>query len=181
MAPIPEHHPLRRWMTGLIETCFQTEIGICQPALTDYLADLLTEFTHVERINLLRDGSGRPVRELAEMFCDMESGPGITDHERRRLIHRHIGDFTLFWTGVYPENLHRLYRQHAQDALMGYLCQGRRSYGIASELSDDGTRPPAFVLRQLSEQFEDCVYGLTLVRRQWEHGPTSPIDEFPAP
>ena len=27
------------------------------------------------------------------------------DADRRRECHRHVGDYTLFWTGVYPEAL----------------------------------------------------------------------------
>ena len=30
------------------------------------------------------------------------------DAARRRECHRHVGDFTLFWTGVYPEAIGKL-------------------------------------------------------------------------
>jgi len=168
MKPIDRKHPLRKWFSGLVESNFQCEIGLSDPDLLDYVTALLTEFVHIDRITLLRDGSGRRIENVAEAISDAELGPLSTDEERRRLVHRHIGDFTLFWTGVYPENMKRLARQNAADALIDYFQQGKRSYGIASELSDNSTEPPAKVLRMLSDHFEYCVYGLGLVRREWE-------------
>jgi hypothetical protein len=49
-----------------------------------------------------------------------------------------------------------------------YLRQGKRSYGIAGELTGDKDVPPAAGLQQLSAQFEYCVHGLRLVRAGWE-------------
>lgn len=168
MLPIPEDHSLRRWLAGLVEGSFQTEIGLCDPALVDYVVDLLIGFLHVERINLLDDGSGRAVDDVAAMLQEVEQFTSVSDARRLRQIHRHIGDYTLFWTGLYPENLRRMHRRHARDGLIDYFDQGKRSYAIASSLSTAQSKPPATVLQALSEQFEYCVYGLGLVRRNWE-------------
>jgi hypothetical protein len=169
MSPLPQTNPLRRWLTGLVENTFNAEVGLCDPALLTYITDLLTEFIHVERINLTADGSGRQVEDLAELLCQAESPAGVAN-ARRRELYRHIGDFTLFWTGVYPENLRRMHRRQASDGLLDYFEQGKRSYAIASELGGDTAEPPGFVLQSLSDQFEYCVYGLGLVRKNWEHG-----------
>ena len=68
---------------------------------------------------------------------------------------------------MYPENL-RAGHRGGVDLLEPYVAQGKRSYGIAGELTGDGDEPPANVLLQLSEQFEFCVHGLHLVRVEWE-------------
>ncbi len=101
------------------------------------------------------------------MEADAVLGPGMNEMRRRRLINKYIGDFTLFWTGVYPENLRRSHS--TTDRLDLYLRQGKRSYGIAGELTGETDEPPATVLQELSEQFEYCVHGLRLVRASWEH------------
>jgi hypothetical protein len=168
VSPIPTNHPLRAWFAGLVEQSFQTNIGLADPSVLDYLVDLLADFLHVEKINLLGDGSGRSVEDVAEMLTEASLPAVVSDVERRRLIHRHIGDFTLFWTGLYPENLRRIKRRHKRDEIIAYSRKGKESYEIASQLSDDSTRPPARLLHTLSEQFEYCVYGLGLVRREWE-------------
>ena len=79
-----------------------------------------------------------------------------------------IGDFTLFWTGVYPEALTRLQTADSRDHLLDYLEQGKRSYYIASTFENDPYKEEAKVLRRLSSEFELCAYGLSQVRKEWE-------------
>jgi len=158
---------LRRLFSGLVEQVFQVDVGICDPALTDYLGDLLVDFVHIDRIYRLRTLSGDIIRDISRMEADAALGPDVSQTQRRRLINKYIGDFTLFWTGVYPENL-RPRRNSGIDLLVPFMVQGKRSYEIAGELSGEGDEPPARVLRQLSEQFEFCVHGLHLVRNEWE-------------
>ena len=88
-------------------------------------------------------------------------------------MHRHIGDFTLFWTGVYPEALKRLRSLLNKDHFIDYCTQGKRSYYIASTYESDPYAEEAPVLRRLSEQFELCACGLSQVRREWENQPMS--------
>ncbi len=170
MRRVPKDHPLRRWFAALVEDSFQQEIGLSDPRVLDYLASLLTEFIHVERINTLDDGSGRRVGDVAAILSKVEGETGFATDDDRRLFHQHIGDYTLFWTGIYPEVLRRMRRRDACDGLLSYTRQGKESYAIASDLSGDATDPPASILRALSEQFEYCVYGLGLVRKTWEQG-----------
>ena len=59
-------------------------------------------------------------------------------------------------------------RRGSKDALIDYQQQGKRAYWIASTIPVEKEAAPADVLKQLSEQFELCVYGLGEVRRQWE-------------
>jgi len=86
----------------------------------------------------------------------------------RREVYRHIGDFTLFWTGVYPEALKRLRSVLTKDHFIDYCEQGKRSYYIASTFADEPYREEAPILRRLSNEFELCAYGLNEVRREWE-------------
>src|SRR5262249_9132072 len=85
-----------------------------------------------------------------------------------REVHRHIGDFTLFWTGVYPEMLRKLRSALTRDSFIDYCEQGKRSYYIASRSEGEPYREEAPVLRRLSSEFELCAYGLSQVRREWE-------------
>ncbi len=166
-ATIRPDHPLRRLFSGLVEQAFMVEVGLCDPRLTDYLSGLLAEFVHIDQIFRLRTINDEVIRDVARMETDAALGPDISEHDRRRVLNRYIGDFTLFWTGVYPESL-RPRRPHGVDRLAAYVAVGKRSYGIASELTGATDEPPAEVLAQLSDQFEYCVHGLHLVRAGWE-------------
>jgi hypothetical protein len=85
----------------------------------------------------------------------------------RRRVHRHIGDFTLFWLGIYPETAENR-RKQTKDSLINYQDQGKRNYLLASRIPADEEFAPDDVLERLSSHFELCVYGLGEVRKQWE-------------
>jgi hypothetical protein len=162
-TPIPESHPLHRLFRGLTEYAFMTELGIGDPPLVGYVAELLASFVPSQAIWRLRDPQGRPLTEVTAMIAEAEAA---ADAARRRECHRHVGDYTLFWTGVYPEALTKLRGEGSPDALINYQEQGKRSYYLASTLSAGSSE--GFVLRRLSDQFELCAFGLSCVRREWE-------------
>jgi len=155
---------LRRLFTALVEQTFQTKLAVADPSLTDYLAELLCRFVRCDAFHRHRDPAGRKLIEVADLMAEAEqrqAGP-------RREIYRHIGDVTLFWSGVYPEALPRLQAPSRKDHLLNYCEQGRRSYYIASTFVDGPYAREAAVLRRLSDEFELCSIGLNQVRREWE-------------
>lgn len=172
--PIPENHPLHRLFRGLAEHTFLAELGIGDPRLVGYVAGLLARFVPSEGVWAIRDSQGRRITEVAAMLAEAEASH---DDDHRRECHRHVGDFTLFWTGVYPEALESLRSRRSIDHLIDYQQQGKRSYFVASTLA--GEQAP--VLRRLSDEFELCAYGLSMVRKEWERleppspGPSGPL------
>jgi hypothetical protein len=136
------------------------------PQLVDYLSSLLSRFIHVDAIYRLRNVRGKRLEEVADMMLEAEALP--PEGRTRREVHRQIGDFTLFWTGVYPEALNRLRSALTKDHFIDYCEQGKRSYYIASTFADNPYQEEAPVLRRLSEEFELCAYGLSQVRHEWE-------------
>jgi hypothetical protein len=162
----PAGHPLRRLFAGLAEHAFFSHLGVADPPLIDYLSELLTRFVHFDAVYRLRNTTGRPLTELADMVIEAEQlPPGV---RTRREYYRHIGDFALFWTGVFPEALERLRSRHRKDHLVDYTVQGKRGYWITSRLDEEEHREEAGLFRRLSEQFELCAIGLREVRRGWE-------------
>lgn len=163
LRTIPGSHPLHRLFRGLAEYAFMNELGIGDPSLVQYVAGLLARFVPSQALWRLRDAEGRLLVEVARMVAEAEAAG---DAERKCDCHRHVGDFTLFWTGVYPEALAQLRRAHSPDALIDYQEQGKRSYYVASRLSSGSFMSPVF--RRLSDEFELCAFGLSCVRREWE-------------
>jgi len=163
--PQPDH-PIRRLFAGLTEHTFMTTLGMGDPPLIDYLSEMLARFIHMDSLYRLGNVQGKRLEEVAEMVFEAESFP--PGGRTRREVFRHIGDFTLFWTGVYPEALKRMRSVLSKDHFIDYCEQGKRSYYIASTFEDEPYREEAPVLRRLSERFELCAYGLREVRREWE-------------
>jgi hypothetical protein len=158
---------LRRMFQAYIEQTFQVELGIADPPLTDYLTDMLVRFLHTDLIYRMRNLRGRRMEEVAEMLAEAQERQAKPQRE----LYRHIGDFTLFWSGLYPEALPRLQSPESADSLLDYRAQGKRSYYLASTFHVDPYREEAPVLRRLSEEFDLCSVGLRQVRKEWEKLP----------
>src|SRR5262249_34822145 len=99
-------NPLRRHFAGLTDQTFNAVLGVADPGLTDYLSEMLSRFVHIDSVFRLRGTGGRRLEEVAAMLLEAEAMP--PEGRTYREVHRHIGDFTLFWTGLYPEALRRL-------------------------------------------------------------------------
>jgi hypothetical protein len=127
---------------------------------------LLTQFVHSDTVYRLRDFAGRPIHEVVEMVREAESLP--SEGHTRREYHRHIGDFTLFWTGLYPETVQRARSGWSKDHFVSYCETGKKCYRIASTFDDDPYKEESAVLRRLSEEFELCAYGLHHVRKEFD-------------
>ena len=153
-----------RFFSGLAEQTFEARLGVADPPLVDYIAALLTRFVHCDAIYSVRNPAGRRLEEVAQMLLEAEARVG----NPRREVHRHIGDFTLFWTGVYPEALRRLKTASRLDYFIDYCEQGKRAYHIAATIPTEVRPEENEVLERLSHDFELCAYGLGEVRREWE-------------
>jgi hypothetical protein len=166
MAADPTNTAIRRYFAGLAENTFQARLGVVDPPLIDYLSDLLIRFVRADVVHGIRGVTGRPLMTITEMAAEARQRLG----DASRQLHRHIGDFTLFWAGVYPEALRR--RGHdPDDQFESYCSHGKRAYLIASTIqSDQDVEVPASTFERLSESFELCAYGLREVRREWESG-----------
>src|SRR5688572_24594565 len=103
---------LRRFFAGVTEYAFGCRLGVVDPPLVDYLATLLFRFARSDDIFAVRSPTGRRLDQVSDMLQEAQFRQG----EARRQIHRHIGDFTLFWLGVYPEVADRM-RRGRRDAL----------------------------------------------------------------
>lgn len=155
-----------RFFHGLAESIFQVKLGVADVDLVDYISDLMLRFTRTDAMYRVRTAGGRPAMHVVDMLIEAEKRIGLA----RREVHRHIGDFTLFWLGMYPESVRRLQSRDKIDHFVHYIDQGKRAYRIASEIEGGEDRPPCGLLSQLSDRFEMCAYGLREVRRELEDG-----------
>jgi hypothetical protein len=158
--------PLRSFFAGMTEYAFETRLGVADPPLIDYLVELLTRFVRTDAVLGARNLQGRRLSAIGDLMMEAESRVG----DARRQIYRHIGDFTLFWAGVYPEALDKLKSRSRGDHLIDYCEHGKRSYRIASQIPTEQKEADTEneVLERISAEFELCVYGLGEVRREWE-------------
>jgi hypothetical protein len=167
-AQISADHPIRELFHSLVHRAFHYQLGLDEPGVSRYVGDVLVDFVHRDSIYRVRDARGRRLEEVAEMLVEGDVSLNAGSFEREREVHKHIGDFTLFWTGVYPEMLRHFRASTRSDHLIDYVEQGRKSYQIASTFQHGRYADEAPVLRQLADQFETCMLGLHMVRKDLE-------------
>jgi hypothetical protein len=143
--------------------------------VTAYVARLLCEFSESDKLYKVRDEVGRPIEELTEMVqaADPVHGPA-TSFDAERALRKHIGDYALFVAGMYPEAMGSSRRLRRHQPTLGELIQaGKESYYIVSQFNLFEYEQEAPLFARLSDRFERCILGLTLVRE--ELGPRKPL------
>lgn len=166
-TPIPAQHPLRQLFGRLTERNFSEALGWPDFQVTEYVANLLLEFIHIDQLTRIKNHEGEPVETVVELLYEAESHSQQSSVEKEREIHRHIGDFTLFLAGLFPEYCSRIKCSgliHHKDFLVDYVKAGKRSYSIVATYEDPEAKIPASLFQSLSTNFELCVAGLGFIR-----------------
>jgi hypothetical protein len=163
---IPESHPLQELFTDLIHQHFDRDIGLRDPEMQDYIINVLSEFCEVEQLFKLRNSDGRSLDDVGEMLLESDPiyGPAPS-FDRERQVRKHIGDYTLFLSGMFPEsiNQYRLRRQRLEN-FVDFIKAGKESYYIVSKFDQFEYANLAPLFAKLAREFESCVYGLHLVK-----------------
>jgi hypothetical protein len=82
-------------------------------------------------------------------------------------VRKHIGDYTLFFTGMFPESInHFRLRRHRTENFVDWIKAGKESYYIVSKFEHFEYAKVAPLFANLSQNFEQCVYGLNLVKNE---------------
>ncbi len=167
---IPESHPLQELFTELVHQHFDRDIGLRDPEMQDYIANVLSEFCEVEQLFKLRNANGRPLDDVGAMLLEADPvyGPAPS-FDRERQVRKHIGDYTLFLSGMFPESINhfRMRRQRLEN-FVELIKAGKESYYIVSKFDQFEYAKLAPLFSKLASEFESCVYGLNLVKGDLE-------------
>jgi hypothetical protein len=159
MKPVSPQHPLYGLFAELVAGALERRKLPTDEGVDQYLTRLLVRFIHSDEVFAVKRG-GRPVESVIEMAAEGDVRFNADSFERERQVHRHIGDYILFWSGVYPDFLRRLRFDTGLDLVCDYSSQGRESYWIVSTFDYPPYEGEAPRFRLLSEGFEG--YSLAL-------------------
>jgi hypothetical protein len=167
---IPESHPLQELFQDLVGRHYAEEIGIRDPQIVAYVYHLLAEFCEADQLFGIHDGSDRPLADVGEMLVESDPvyGPAPS-FDRERQVRKHIGDYALFFAGMFPESINhfRLRRQRLEN-FVEWIKAGKESYYIVSKFEHFEYAKVAPLFASLSKNFERCVYGLNMVKNDLE-------------
>src|SRR5439155_13779899 len=157
---ISDDHPLQKLFMDLVARHYAHEIGIRDPELVGYVSHLLTEFCDAEQLFKLQNMAGKPLSDVGEMLLESDPVYGPAPNlDRERQVRKHIGDYTLFFTGLFPESINhfRLRRQRLEN-FVDFMRAGKESYYIVSKFEFFEYAKVAPLFAKLSAEFERCVY-----------------------
>src|SRR6202049_4679170 len=163
---IPESHPLRQLFQELVGRHYAEEIGIRDPQVVAYVSHLLTEFCEADQLFKIHDVADGPLADLGEMILESDPvyGPAPA-FDRERQLRKHIGDYALFFAGMFPESInHFRLRRHRLENFVEWMKAGKESYYIVSKFEHFEYARVAPLFAHLSREFEGCVYGLNMVK-----------------
>lgn len=156
---------LRSFFERAIRASFSDLALHDEPAAT-YLGDLLTRFARTENLYPRGVAVGR-LETVVDMLLEAQAvwldGSPHFEPEREVTVRRHIGDYTLFMTGLFRERVERA-------ASVGYyVWQGQRAYRFVSEHDRASGRPSARrggpLYGRLAERFESYAGALGYARK----------------
>jgi hypothetical protein len=159
-------HPLESFFQQAVRNSYEGKLGLHDPDVTGYVARLLCEFSQAENLYKVRDASGHPVEELEAMIFAADPVLGdAPSFDAERSVRKHIGDYALFVGGMYPEAIAPGRRRRSPQPTLGELVRaGKESYFIVSKFNLFEYEQEAPLFARLSDSFERCLLGLSLVR-----------------
>lgn len=148
------------------------ELGIADGRVTRYVADVLTEFAHSDKLYRVRSRSGRRLESVVEMLAASADEPsGASPLMRERQFRKYLGDYTLFMSGFFRSHVER------GGFLDYYVREGQRSYWTVSELDLSLYRTGFLLFQELSQKFEYFSGALDYMQKAY-FTPESGRDPF---
>lgn len=130
--------------------------GIDDRAVADYVAELLAEFSRTQRMRSALPGQNEPCEYLFEMLAALQKADDRTNFT----IRAHVGNYSLFLTGVFPDRVRFRAESRGFPDLSYYERLGRTSFRVASDHRLARRCELADVYATLSDRFRETRLAL---------------------
>jgi hypothetical protein len=131
------------------------ETGITDRKTSDYLASLLETFSRTARMKSPVDEEGSPVQYLSDMLLALnKASPAQTF-----LLRAHVGNYSLFITGIFRESIERRRKRGAPD-FSYYEDVGRMNFGMVAGHAVARSCELNGVFQLLADQFREIRVAL---------------------
>ncbi len=130
--------------------------GIQDRAVADYVAEVLAEFARAERARCVVPGRDNPLDYFFEMLTALQKADDRTSF----YIRAHIGNYSLFLSGVFPDRVRFRAEARGFPDLKYYDALGRAHYRAAGDHRLAQRYELAPIFNTLSERFETTRLAL---------------------
>jgi hypothetical protein len=130
--------------------------GIDERDVADYLAELLAEYSDFEQTRCRMPGQENPLEYFFEMLAALEKA----DERTRFYLLAHIGNHSLFFTGIFPQRIRFRAEKRGFPDLRYYEALGQANYRMASDHQLASRYDLAPIYATLSERFKTARQAL---------------------
>lgn len=152
------------------------ESGLDDAEIADYVAALLVEFAESGRAYRIARYDDKMYRFLVEVVADLE---GESSERRQFLLRAHLGNYSLWLSGLFPDYLIARVHRRGAPGLDYYEGMGSTGYLMASQCELAGQHDLARIYRDVASGFRAVRRALNRVsdRYFFPVSPT-PIDRL---
>jgi hypothetical protein len=159
---------LKRFFKKMTHRCFK-QLLIENLLVADYVSTLLTRFSRTSQLYRIRDAQGDRLEYIVDFLREANNSLDFKNERfspfREREVRQHIGDYTLFMTGIFRESVEK------NSSLQYYMDQGKFSYSSVSEFDRLAEKQGSKLFQNLSERFEDYSWALDYMRKVYFKDP----------
>ena len=137
--------------------------GIQDRAVADYVAEVLAEFSRAEQTRCVVPGQPAPLDYFFEMLAALQTADDRTSF----FIRVHIGNYSLFLSGVFPDRIRFRAEARGFPDLKYYEGLGRTQYRVASDHRLAQRYEVAEILDTLAERFETTRLALNDIAERY--------------
>ena len=130
--------------------------GLADRGVADYVAEVLTEFAQSERARCVLAGQTQSL----DYFFEMLSALKTVDDFTRFSIRAHIGNYSLFLSGVFLDRIRERAERRGFPDVSYYEALGRTHFRVASDHRLAQRYELAGIFNTLSERFETTRLAL---------------------
>lgn len=94
---------LRHFFEDLVWRHFFEDMRLQEADVAHYVAHLLCDFSRIEQMYQLSNTSERQIEDVGELIIESNPLLHAESFDREREVRKHVGDYTLFMTGLFPK------------------------------------------------------------------------------
>jgi hypothetical protein len=144
------------------------EGGVESAATADFVASVLVAFGRTERAYRISEESDEEFHYLVDMILRL----GETEERRAFLLRAHLGNFSLWLAGLFPDFLQARVRRKGAPPIGYYDRMGKTGYRLAAESPEAAALGVDGILDEVSRRFTDVRASLNSLsdRYLWPGG-----------
>lgn len=151
------------------------EGGIDEQETADYVASMLLAFGSSRRAYRIGDGSGREFSYLVDLVAEMERAGA----RERFLLMVHLGDYSLWVSGLFPHYVAERLRRRGAPPLSYYEGMGASGYSMAADSAEAERFGIDRVLMAVARQFAGVRVALNRISdRYFWPGAGDPVERL---